>query len=64
MEPLKRDLDILAHKSPGMKILEVGAGTAGMTDPVLQTLLLHEENETETARYAQSDYTDISSLFF
>lgn len=64
MEPFKQYLDILAHKNPAMKILEVGAGTGGMSAPILETLLLHGENEPGTPRYAQYDYTDISPSFF
>ena len=40
-EPSTRYLDALAHKNPGMNILEVGAGTAGMTTHIIKTLTRH-----------------------
>ena len=59
-----RYLDALAHKNPGMSILEVGAGTGGMTSHVIKALTSHGDNEIGTPRYAQYDYTDISPSFF
>lgn len=56
-------VDLLAHKNPGMKILEVGAGTGGMTRTVLSALT-GSESEDGLARYAQYDYTDISGAYF
>ena len=63
-KPLARYLDALAHKNPGMNILEVGAGTAGMTTHIIKTLTLHGANETGTPRYSEYNYTDISRSFF
>ncbi|CAN8097860.1 unnamed protein product [Discula destructiva] len=48
-------LDLLAHKFPQLKILEVGAGTGSFTEHMLRGLGKHFE------RY---DYTDISASFF
>ena len=56
-------LDLIAHKSPSMKIVEVGAGTGSITDYVLSPLRFKEE-ETVGARFSQYDYTDISEAFF
>lgn len=61
---LSRYLDAVAHKEPGMKILEVGAGTGGATGPILETLARHGENESGTCRFSSSDFTDISPSFF
>ncbi len=57
-------LDILAHKNPDMKILEVGAGTGGATRPILNTLMHHGENEPGAPRFHSYVFTDISPSFF
>ena len=49
----------LIFKNPNMKVLEIGAGTAGMTLPLLQSL--SSEGELIFDRY---DFTDVSSGFF
>lgn len=56
---LERFLDSLAHKNPGMRILEIGAGTGGATVPILDYLRGAAE-----PRYALYDFTDISLSFF
>lgn len=55
-------LDLAAHENPAMQILEVGAGTGGMTAQVLAAL---EERETRTGApsFAEYNYTDISPVF-
>ncbi len=58
---LGKYLDALAHKEPGMKILEVGAGTGGFTAKILSSLSSESSGPT---RYAQYDFTDISTSFF
>lgn len=60
---IKKYLDMLAHKMPGMKILEVGAGTGGMTRQIVSSLTIFEEG-MGVPRYAQYDYTDISGSYF
>ncbi|KAH9896185.1 beta-ketoacyl synthase domain-containing protein [Xylariomycetidae sp. FL2044] len=52
---LRRYLDSLAHVNPGMKILEVGAGTGGTTRGTFDVL---------GDRYQSYDFTDISPFFF
>ena len=49
----------LIFKNPSMKVLEIGAGTAGLTLPLLQSL--SSEGELTFERY---DFTDVSSGFF
>lgn len=61
---LIRYLDVLGHKDPGMRILEIGAGTGAMTSIVVDTLGHVGSNGTGCFRYAQYDYTDISPSFF
>ncbi|KAF2093095.1 fatty acid synthase S-acetyltransferase [Rhizodiscina lignyota] len=57
-------LDALAHKNPGQKILEIGAGTGGATVPIMETLMHHGGNEVGAARFQRYDFTDISPAFF
>lgn len=52
-------LDLLAHKNPSMKFLEVGAGTGATTEIVLGNLM-----SGDTSRYAKYDFSDISAGFF
>lgn len=57
-------LDALVHKNPGFRILEIGAGTGGMTRHILKTLTEYGEHESRVPRFAHYTYTDISSSFF
>lgn len=57
-------LDALAHKNPGMKVLEVEAGVGAISTLILKTLISHGEQESGTPRYSQYDFTDISISFF
>ena len=59
---LGRFLDSLAHQKPGMRILEIGAGTGGATGPILD--FLTGAAEYHSPRYAVYDFTDISLSFF
>ncbi|KAI0596521.1 hypothetical protein F4775DRAFT_594205 [Biscogniauxia sp. FL1348] len=52
----------LAFKQPDMKILEIGAGTGGATEPVLQ--VLGGGSTGSHPRFSDYVYTDISSGFF
>ena len=56
-------LDLLAHKDPGMKVLEIGAGTGGMTRQVLHALKVSSFKD-DLARYSQYVFTDISGAYF
>ncbi|MCJ1401280.1 polyketide synthase [Xylographa trunciseda] len=51
----------MAHKNPHLNILEVGAGTAGATIPILRAL---GGQDGTMARFANYDFTDISAGFF
>ena len=64
MKLLVRYVDDLAHKRPGMNILEVGAGTGGATAPILDILKIRGECGFGVSRYHHYDYTDISPSFF
>ncbi|RTE72429.1 hypothetical protein BHE90_013160 [Fusarium euwallaceae] len=56
-------LDLAAHENPALRILEVGAGTGGMTTHVL-TALHEREKRTGGLSFAEYTYTDISPAFF
>ena len=58
---LAQYMDLLAHKSPDMKILEIGAGTGGATLPVLNVL---STQNGSNHRFANYTFTDISTGFF
>lgn len=53
--------NLKAHKSPGMRVVEIGAGTAATTLPVLQQL---GSDKTQTPRFFQWTFTDISPAWF
>ena len=54
-------VDLLAHKNPDMKILEIGAGTGGATLSILQALGGHDGS---SPRFSNYTFTDISTGFF
>lgn len=56
--------DLLAHKNPHMRILEIGAGTGGATIPLLRALGGDADGKNTSPRFASYDVTDISSGFF
>ena len=64
LKTIETYVDALAHKSPGLNILEIGAGTGSATEYFLQNLLSPGRGEHDTPRYAQYTFTDISPLFF
>ncbi|EHL00639.1 putative Phthiocerol synthesis polyketide synthase type I PpsC [Glarea lozoyensis 74030] len=45
-------------------ILEIGAGTGGMTRAILKTLNQYGEHESRVPRFKHYTYTDVSSSFF
>jgi NADPH:quinone reductase-like Zn-dependent oxidoreductase/SAM-dependent methyltransferase len=54
---------LTAHQNPKQRILEVGAGTGGMTANILRMFQAQEEL-TGAPAFAKYTYTDISSAFF
>ncbi|KAL8974140.1 MAG: hypothetical protein Q9197_001624 [Variospora fuerteventurae] len=56
-------VDLSAHQNPNIRIIEVGAGTGGMTKAVLKHLFQEGAPETGTPRFANYTYTDISASF-
>ena len=59
-----RLLDLLCHKNPGLKVLEVGAGTGGTTAHIMPPLFAHDMQQQGPPRCSQYDFTDISPAFF
>jgi acyl transferase domain-containing protein len=51
---------LLGHMQPQMKVLEIGAGTGGLTAKVLE----HLRSSYEERLYLQYTFTDLSSGFF
>lgn len=60
-QPFVRYLEAMAHKNPGLKILEIGAGVGATTANILNALAPLGQG---TPRYSHYDYTDISPAFF
>ncbi|KAL6875418.1 polyketide synthase [Trichoderma longibrachiatum] len=56
-------LDLAAHERPAQRILEVGAGTGGMTGHLL-SLLQQREERVGGSSFSEYTYTDISPMFF
>lgn len=50
----------LAHRNPSLRILEVGAGTGGVTLPILEKL----SKSSKPPRFQEYVFTDISTGFF
>ncbi len=63
-EPLNSYLDLLSHSNPGLKVLEIGAGTGATTDFLLDALSTHGDTKSNTLKCTSYDYTDISPAFF
>lgn len=61
----ERYLDLLAHKSPNMRILEIGSGTGGTTAKLLNLLTRDPSGDPGgSPRFSSYCYTDISQAFF
>ncbi|XXG98864.1 hypothetical protein Hte_005194 [Hypoxylon texense] len=56
-------LELAAHQTPTQKILEVGAGTGGMTNRIL-SMLRKIEDETGGTAFSEYVYTDVSTAYF
>ncbi|KAL8886198.1 MAG: hypothetical protein Q9215_006064 [Flavoplaca cf. flavocitrina] len=56
---LLRMIDLIAHKNPAMKMLEIGAGTGGATRLIMETL----EGRSQFKRYGSYCFTDVGTSF-
>lgn len=59
---LTKMLDLISHENPTLQVLEVGAGTGGLTGHVLRALQ-DREIRTGAPSFASYTYTDISASF-
>jgi len=62
-------MDVVAHKLPNMKTLEIGAGTGSATTCLIQTLTSGRSGEDESSntanyRFQEYTFTDILTNFF
>ncbi|RDL35202.1 uncharacterized protein BP5553_07133 [Venustampulla echinocandica] len=60
---LLKYVDLMAHKNPGMKVLEIGGGTGTFTEYILYTLQHHLDGDAGVLRCRNYDFTDIGSSF-
>ncbi|KAI1151541.1 hypothetical protein F4825DRAFT_354477 [Nemania diffusa] len=60
---LQRIITLASHENPQLRILEVGAGTGGMTSHILSTLM-DLERQTGGLQFSNYTYTDVSPTFF
>ena len=56
---LEKVMELISHKEPRLKVLELGAGTGGATRPVLRVL----QGMSTQPKYAQYTFTDVSTAF-
>lgn len=56
-------LNLASHENPGLRILEVGAGTGAMSSLVIDALRSFETATGQTS-FSQYYYTDVSAVFF
>lgn len=61
---IERYVDALAHKNSCIKVLEIGAGTGGATELILQALMRQSPHCGGSPRFVEHVYTDISPSFF
>ena len=64
LKKIETFVDALAHKYPGLKVLEIGAGTGSATTFFLETMTRTEEGHRGTPRFSSYTFTDISPHFF
>lgn len=64
MKRAMRYIDAMAHKNPSLRILEIGAGTGGLTNYAMETLTSHGQSERSSSRLGEYMFTDISPSFF
>ena len=58
LKSMQAYIDVIAHKRPDMKFLEIGAGTGGSTNTILEVL-----DDWAGPRYGQYVFTDIGPSF-
>ncbi|CAG9990817.1 unnamed protein product [Clonostachys byssicola] len=61
---LSHVVELLAFKHPGMRVLEIGAGTGSSTDVVLKHANIIDSNNIASGAISVYHFTDISPAFF
>ena len=65
---VQKYIDCMAHANPHLRVLEIGAGTGGMTTGILQALSVSESQPDrhyeEKFRFSEYMFTDVSPAFF
>ena len=61
---LENFTDLLGHKKPTLRILEIGAGTGGASRHLLEILAQNGDSSGYGPRFSHYCYTDISPSFF
>ena len=65
---VQRYIDCMAHANPHLRILEVGAGTGGMTNGALEALSVSEArsdgHKDKRLRFSNYTFSDVSPAFF
>lgn len=56
-------VDCMAHANPNLRVVEIGAGTGGMTKYAMD-ILVGESHDGVSPRFSQYVFTDISPAFF
>ncbi|KAI9647506.1 hypothetical protein NHQ30_003891 [Ciborinia camelliae] len=61
---LARIVELIAYKRPGLKVLEIGAGTGSTTEHILRSAIIRGADNYTTSAISEYDFTDISPSFF
>jgi SAM-dependent methyltransferase/NAD(P)-dependent dehydrogenase (short-subunit alcohol dehydrogenase family)/aryl carrier-like protein len=57
-------MELIAFKTPGLKILEIGAGTGSTTSLVLKYARIKDKDNESFSAVSSYEFTDISASFF
>jgi hypothetical protein len=64
-QPFVRQLaSLIAFKEPGLRVLEIGAGTGATTEHILEYSAIHTQDGEKISAIASYEFTDVSPAFF